>query len=204
MPTAFYLPWLPRRRDPAGDHPLGEHPEAFQVGVGPTGQPLLYVNVADRRCVAVIDAGTPGSGERHTWMLPEGLSDNFPMAIDHVGGRLLVGVRRSESGGACVLVLCLASGAPVAQIPVGADMDDILFDPVRRRAYVVSGVGTVTVLAPAASETGSCDTFAAVGPPIQTAVGARTGLWTAERRALYVAAPATATIGARLLVFQDV
>jgi hypothetical protein len=204
VPTAFNLPWLLRRRDPAMDHSVREHPEAFQVGAGPGGEPLLYVNVAERRCVAVIDAGTPGSREQDTWTLPEGLSDNFPMAIDHAGGCLLVGVRRTESGGACVLVLSLASGSPIERIAVGADMDDILFDTVRRRAYVVSGAGTVTVLAAVASARGSCDTYAAVGPPIPTAVGARTGLWSEKRRSLYVAAPATATTGARLLVFQDV
>jgi hypothetical protein len=101
-----------------------------------------------------------------------------------------------------------------------ADVDDVCFDGVRQRVYLIGGEGRVAVFAlltegsssglgtdmPTSSPTasaapssggryswlGSCD----------SAVGARTGVWVAERHRLYVAAPATAALGARLLVYE--
>ena len=72
-------------------------------------------------------------------------------------------------------------------------MDDLCFDPYRSRIYVVGGVGRVTVI--------DAVELCVLGD-VQTAIGARTGFFCKERDSLYVAAPATASMPARLLVFH--
>jgi hypothetical protein len=163
-------------------------PESFQLESG--GLRRIFVNVADARAVQVLASDT---GETLAeWALPEGLDGNFPMALDEAGGTLFVGVRKPTAQ-ACVLALSTDDGAVKARVPCAADCDDLCFDAARRRVYAVGGVGRVTVIDAAA-----CTVLG----EHETALGARTGFWYAERDALYVAAPATAAAQARLLVFH--
>ena len=163
-------------------------PESFQLESG--GLRRIFVNVADTRAVQVLASAT---GETLAeWALPEGLGGNFPMALDEAGGTLFVGVRKPTAQ-ACVLALSTEDGAVKARVPCAADCDDLCFDAARRRVYAVGGVGRVTVIDAAA-----CTVLG----EHETALGARTGFWYAERDALYVAAPATAAAQARLLVFH--
>ena len=137
-----------------------------------------------------------------TWVkasTPRGIYDDgrlavacAPMALDEAGGTLFVGVRKPVAL-ACVLALSTDDGRVKARVPCAADADDLCFDAARRRVYVVGGVGRVTVV--------DTVSFAVLGE-IETALGARTGFWYPERDSLYVAAPATASTPARLLVFH--
>ena len=163
-------------------------PESFQLESG--GLRRIFVNVADTHAVQVLASAT---GETLAeWALPEGLGGNFPMVLDEAGGTLFVGVRKPTAQ-ACVLALSTDDGAVKARVPCAADCDDLCFDAARRRVYAVGGVGRVTVIDAAA-----CTVLG----EHETALGARTGFWYAERDALYVAAPATAAAQARLLVFH--
>ena len=167
--------------------PCKAHPESFQLC---TSSHRLYVNVADQRLVQVFDRV---SGELEAdWPLPEDLANNFPMALDEAGSTVFVGVRKPTSQ-ACVLALDAKDGRCKARIMCAPDMDDLCFDPVRRRIYAVGGVGRVTVI--------DAVKLSAIGE-VQTAIGARTGFFCRERDSLYVAAPATACVPARLLVFH--
>jgi YVTN family beta-propeller protein len=75
-------------------------------------------------------------------------------------------------------------------------MDDLCFDQKRRRLYVISGHGTVTVI-----DVSTRQQLAAIGT-VETSVGARTACWDASRDALYVACPATGCAPARLMVYH--
>jgi hypothetical protein len=184
------------RVDPCLDLPCGgEHPESFHLGAQ-----HLYVNVADERAVRKLDRGTRAVDAE--WPLPAGASHNFPMHLDEARGRVYVGVRKPPQ----VLVLDSCTGAVVAAIPCAADMDDLCWDAKRQRLYVVGGEGAVTVI----QRHGGCgggggggggERFS-VEQTVASGIGARTGLWFDSRDALYIAAPATASTGARLLVYE--
>ena len=102
------------------------------------------------------------------------------------------------------------TGAEIARVPCAGDMDDLCYDPARRRLHVISahGGGTVTTIdltsrenfvrLAAATQAGT----QAAAPTVQTSIGARTGCWDSGRDSLYVACPATAKTPARLLVYH--
>src|SRR5206468_4420186 len=95
-----------------------------------------------------------------------------------------------------LLVYDTDSGKVVQKVPIGGDTDDVFFDAQRKRIYVVCGEGRVDVI-----RQDGPDRYAAENS-IQTAPRARTGLFVAEDSTLYVAAPATGTTPARLLVYR--
>ena len=192
----------------AGPSRANHHPESFQIeqgrgggGGGSVGTGTrIFVNVADERRVVVLDRKSPGSRVT-SWDLPDDLSDNFPMCLDEAAGNLYVGVRKPAAQ-SCVLVFDIDSGSIKARVACAGDMDDLCFDALRRRGYVISGTGAVTVIGAAgAGLKGAEDQFCRLAD-VPTAVGARTGFWYPERDALYVAVPASSSLPARLLVFQ--
>ena len=162
------------------------HPESFQLE---TSGSRIFINVADERLVQVADR-TDGTTVAE-WSLPDGLAANFPMALDEVGGTLFVGVRKPSSQ-ACVLALDTQNGRCKARIACVADADDLCFDAQRRRIYAIGGVGHVSII--------DAVTFSVLGG-VESALGSRTGLFYPERDALYVAAPGTALMPPRLLVY---
>ena len=175
---------------------LNAHPEGFQVE---SRGPRIFVNVADSRIVSSINRDT---GEALHFALPADCSNNFPMALDEDGRRIFV-VARSPP---CLLVLCADTGRNIARVPCGADSDDVFFDARRAAVYVVCGEGVVSVVRrcpwPAPFRTPHHDEMYHCAEQVPTAVGARTGLWLPDRDRLIVAAPATATVPARLLVLD--
>ena len=179
------------------DMPCGGHPESFQLE--PSGR-RIWVNVADERLVLVLDrtASTADEATVARWPLPDGMSANFPMHADEASRLLFVGVRKPTHR-ACVLVLDMDSGECIGRVPVPGDMDDLCFDALRSRLYVVSGTGCVSVLGRAPH--GGRGSFEVIDT-VPTVVGARTGVFYAERDSLYVAAPSVEGLPSRLLVFQ--
>jgi hypothetical protein len=114
------------------------------------------------------------------------------MALDEKGRRLFVGARSP----ATLLVYDIDSGKVVARLSIGKDTDDLFFDAERKRLYVICGEGKVDVIR---QETP--DRYVVEGS-IDTAPGARTGLFVPEERTLYVAAPASRASPARVLVYR--
>ena len=174
---------------------LKAHPESFQLEpTQPDGSGgRLFVNVADNCLVRVFSASII-TAEGEVWPLPDGHSMNFAMALDAEGGHLFVITRRP----ARVVVYATASGAVVANLPCAGDADDAWWDAKRKRLYVTGGDGTITVV----EEQRIGRTFVVLGSAVASGVGARTSIWYPSRDRLYVAAPAAANLGARLLVYE--
>jgi len=168
-----------------GDIPLPAHPESFQLE---TAGNRVFVNVPRADAVVVVDRAT--RQRVATWRVP-GAAANFPMALDEKGRRLFVGARMP----ATLLVYDIDSGGVVAHVPIGGDTDDVFFDAERNRVYVVCGEGRVDVV-----RREDADRYR-VEESLATAPRARTGLFVAEEKRLYVAAPAAGPTSARILVY---
>jgi DNA-binding beta-propeller fold protein YncE len=162
------------------------HPEGFQLE---TKGPRIFVNVADTKNIQVINRDT---GKITVWALPTGHSANFPMVLDEVNRRVFVGTRKPSR----LTVLDTDSGKVVATLPTAGDMDDMFYDAERRRIYVAGGEGFLGVV-----QQVDADHYTDMGK-FPTAIGTRTGVWYAKRDRLYIAAPASGVLGARLLVFE--
>lgn len=162
------------------------HPEGFQLE---TKGPRIFVNVADSKSIQVINRQT---GKMTTWTLPAGHSANFPMVLDETNRRVFIGTRKP----ARLTVLDMDSGKTVASLPTAADMDDMFYDTDRKRIYVAGGEGFLSVV-----QQVDADHYTDMGK-FATALGTRTGVWYAKRDRLYIAAPPSGILGARLLVFE--
>jgi DNA-binding beta-propeller fold protein YncE len=167
-----------------GDIALAGHPESFQLEAKGT---RAFVNIPTAAQVAVVDRAQLRVVA--TWPVPA--KANFPMALDEQGRRLFVGARSP----AVMLVYDTESGAIVARLPIGRDSDDLFYDALRKRVYVVCGEGRIDVF-----RQESVDRYAHEGS-ITTAPRARTGLFVAEESKLYVGAPASGGLPARVLVY---
>jgi hypothetical protein len=163
---------------------LPVHPEGFQLD---TGGQRLFVNLAELGEVGVVDRSSGKLIAR--WSVP-GLGANFPMAIDEPDRRVLAVFRRPPR----LVAFNADNGVVAAMLDVCGDPDDIFGDAKRQRLYVTCGDGAVDVL----DQDGAG--YRRSGR-VASARGARTGLFVAERDRLYVAAPATATGPAAILVF---
>ena len=164
---------------------LSGHPESFQME---TRGSRIFINVPTAKQVAVVDRM-----KREviaTWPVAGALA-NFPMALDEEGRRLFVGARLP----ARLLVYDIESGRIVTTLSIGGDTDDLFFDAVRKRIYVVCGEGRVDVLRRDTPDKYTLETS------INTAPGARTGLFVPADGKLYVAAPARGGSPARVLVY---
>ena len=169
-----------------GNIPLSGHPESFQLEANGA---RIFVNVPGAEHVAVVDRAKRTVVA--TWPL-DGAEANFPMALDEAGRRLFVGTRFP----ALLLVYDIDSGKIVAKLEIGKDADDIFFDPVRKRIYVICGEGRIDIV-----RQQDPDHYSLEGTS-STAPRARTGLFVPESRRLYVAAPAIGASPARILVYH--
>jgi hypothetical protein len=88
------------------------------------------------------------------------------------------------------------SGKVVASVPTAGDMDDMFCDSGRKRVHVAGGEGFLSVVQQVDS-----DHVTDMGR-FATALGTRAGVWYEKRGRLYVAAPPSGVLGARLLEFE--
>ena len=152
---------------------LPAHPESFQFE---KNGPRIFVNIPKRVEVAVLDRDQRKVVA--TWKT-DGATANFPMALDETNHRLFVGCRVP----ARLLVLNTESGAAVSKIEIAGDSDDLFYDSKRHRVYAICGGGKIDVIAQ--SDPNSYQRLTS----IDTAKGARTGLFVAELDTLFVAVP---------------
>jgi hypothetical protein len=136
----------------------------------------IFVNVPNSRHVAVIDRDKGEVTARWQTDLAFG---NFPMALDEANHRLFVGCRVPSK----MVVLNTESGDVVAKIDISGDPDDVFYDSKRHRIYAICGAGKIDVV-----EQTDANTYKAFAK-IDTAKGARTGLFVPERETLFVAVP---------------
>jgi DNA-binding beta-propeller fold protein YncE len=156
-----------------GSIKLSAHPEAFELEQN--GR-RIFVNVPNSRNVAVIDRDK--GKVVATWKTDLAFG-NFPMALDEANHRLFVGCRVPSK----LVVLNTESGDVVVKIDISGDPDNVFYDRKRHRIYVICGAGKVDII-----EQTDANTYEAIAN-IDTADGARTGLFVPERDTLFVAVP---------------
>jgi DNA-binding beta-propeller fold protein YncE len=156
-----------------GSIKLSAHPEAFALEK--QGK-RIFVNVPDARHVAVIDRE---KGEVITKWGTDLAYGNFPIALDEANHRLFVGCRLPSR----LVVLNIDSGDVVAKINISGDSDDVFYDSKRHRIYAICGAGKIDII-----EQTDPKTYKAL-TKVDTANGARTGLFVPERDTLFVAVP---------------
>src|SRR5437868_6742064 len=156
-----------------GSIKLSAHPEAFELE---KNGKRIFVNVPNSRHVAVIDRD---KGEvAATWKADLAFG-NFPMGLDEANHRLLIGCRIPSK----LVVLNTDSGDVVAKIDISGDPDEVFYDKKRHRIYAICGAGKIDVI-----EQAGVNTYKAFAK-VDTADGARTGLFVPERDILFVAVP---------------
>ena len=164
----------PKAMKVVGHVALAGHPEAFELAAG---GPQIYVNVPDAQQIAVVDRR---SGKvSATWPIA-GTRQNFAMALDEARHRLFVATRQP----AMLHVYDTGTGKRTAALSICGDTDDLFFDGERRQLYVVCGEGAVEVVRQRDGD--RYDNYERV----QTARGARTGLFVPRLATLFVAVPA--------------
>jgi DNA-binding beta-propeller fold protein YncE len=169
-----------------GSIKLSAHPEAFELE---KNGKRIFVNVPNARQVAVIDRD---KGEVIATWKTDLAFGNFPMALDETNHRLFVGCRLPSK----LVVLDTDSGDIVAKSDTSGDPDDVFYDSKRHRIYAICGAGKIDIVDQIDANTykGSAK--------IDTANGARTGLFVPERDILFVAVPHHGAQRAEIRAYQ--
>jgi DNA-binding beta-propeller fold protein YncE len=162
---------------------LDGHPESFQLS---RDDGRVYINVPDAQHVAVVDRN---AGRQIAAWPAERWSANYPMAHDATNRSVLAVFRKP----AMIVRYSTEDGGIKASASVCGDADDLFVDAQRDRLYVICGEGVVDVL--------NRHSLTRIDR-IATAPGARTGLYSSEADALFVAARATGRSDAALWVFK--
>jgi DNA-binding beta-propeller fold protein YncE len=169
-----------------GSIKLAAHPEAFELEK--QGH-RIFVNVPNARQVAVVDRD---KGEMIATWKTNGAFGNFPMALDENNQRLFIGCRMPSK----LVVLNAESGDVVASIDISGDPDDVFYDNKRHRIYAICGAGKIDII-----EQTDANTYKAL-TKVDTANGARTGLFVPERDALFIAVPHRGTQAAEIRCYE--
>jgi DNA-binding beta-propeller fold protein YncE len=169
-----------------GSIKLTAHPEAFQLEKNGS---RIFVNVPNSRHVAVIDRDKGEVVARWQTDLTFG---NFPMALDEANHRLFVGCRLPSK----LVVLNTDSGDVVAKTDISGDSDELFYDSNHRRIYAICGAGEIDVIQQTDPNTYKTLT------KVDTAKGARTGLFVPEQAKLFVAVPHRASQRAEIRVYD--
>jgi DNA-binding beta-propeller fold protein YncE len=169
-----------------GSIKLSAHPEAFELEK--SGK-RIFVNIPNSRHVAVIDRD---KGEvAATWKTDLAFG-NFPMGLDEANHRLFIGCRIPSK----LVVLNTDSGNVVAKIDVSGDPDEVFYDKKRHRIYAICGAGKIDII-----EQAGVNTYKAFAK-VDTADGARTGLFVPERDILFLAVPHRGSQRAEIRAYQ--
>lgn len=179
------------RMEKVADIPIAT--PGLEASVIDSGKQLLYVNLVDETAVAVVDLKT-----RHvvdTWKLPAGGHANLAITLDGAHDRLYVACRDSPMHGS-IIVLNASNGHPVATLPIGGWADGIFVDQKRQRIYVSTGVGHIETYTIEANDVYRRQ------PTVDTAVMAKTSLYSSELDRMYVSMPHLGDTMAAVLVFK--
>ncbi len=169
-----------------GSIKLTAHPEAFELEK--SGK-RIFVNVPNARHVAVIDRD---QGKVVAMWKTDLVFGNFPMALDETNHRLFVGCRLPSK----LIVLNTDSGDIVSKIDISGDPDEIFYDGKRHHLYAICGAGKIDII-----EQTDPNTYKAL-TKIDTADGARTGLFVPERETLFLAVPHHGSQPAEIRCYQ--
>jgi DNA-binding beta-propeller fold protein YncE len=163
--------------------------EAMAIDHG-TGR--LFVNLPESSSIAVIDLRR--RSVIAMWRLTRG-KENMAFAFDAAQKRLYVGCRDTDVRGS-IVVVDTETGRELDRLPIGGWVDSVFYDSARGRVYASTGVGEVFTY-----ERQSNGSYRAL-EPVDTAVMAKTSLYSAEMDRLFVAAPHLGGSTSKVLVFQ--
>jgi DNA-binding beta-propeller fold protein YncE len=161
------------------------HPEALDMDAA--GR-RVFANIADAGEVAVIDGGNSAIAAH--WKLNKA-TDNVPMAYDNSRHLLYVACRTP----AVLLALDESTGTEISRVGIGAGADDLFYDSVLSRVYVISGAGEVDVI-----HVDDAKILRRLSV-VQTVSGARTGLFVPSENLLYVGVPGAGERAAEIRVY---
>jgi YVTN family beta-propeller protein len=164
---------------------VASHPEALDLDEG--GQ-RVFANIAGSNEVAVIDASTDAIAAH--WKLTKA-ADNVPMAYDSEHNLLFVACRKPGM----LIAIDASTGNELASAQADAGADDLFYDAVLKRVYVIAGSGVVDVY--------QVDAQKQLHPleATHTASGAKTGLFVPSQHALYVGIPADSAHPAEVRIY---
>jgi DNA-binding beta-propeller fold protein YncE len=168
------------------DIPVESHPEGLEL------DPIkdrIFVNIADAAQVVVIDGAT--HKQSAVWKLTRA-KDNVPLAYDAQHQLLFVACRTP----ARLLVLDGNTGVELADLPSDSGADDLFYDPVSHRIYLIAGAGAVDMY-----KVDPDKTVRAAGV-VRTAAGAKTGLLVSSQHTLYVGVPASSGKEAEIFLYS--
>jgi DNA-binding beta-propeller fold protein YncE len=168
-----------------GDIVIDAHPESFQLE---KAGPRIFVNVPEKKEIEVIDAVKHSVLTR--W--PVAAEDNFPMALDEANHRLLVGAWRPAQ----LLVFDTETGKQVAAGEIPGQTDDLFYDSLRHRVYVLTSAGYLEVF-----EQKDADHYNRIAR-YPTPSRSQTGFFVQEWGKLFVAVPAQNDQSAEIRVYQ--
>jgi DNA-binding beta-propeller fold protein YncE len=178
--------------DPRTDERVGDvyktegHPESFQVEAS-GGH--IYVNVPDAgNVVESIDRKT---GAVTKWPL-KGARANYPLAMNEEDHRLFVITRKAP----LLIVLDTQTGKEVARLRAAGECDDVFFDAVRKRIYVIGAEGFISVF-----QQNDPDHYTLVSN-VPSAIGVRTGYFFSKRDRLYTGVPAKGNEPAQVWTYE--
>jgi DNA-binding beta-propeller fold protein YncE len=169
-----------------GSIELSAHPEAFALEKSSS---RIFVNVPNSRRVAVLDRDH--RKQTDSWGTDLAFA-NFPMALDEANHRLFVGCRMPSR----LVVLDTYSGKVITKAEISGDCDDLFYDGRRRRIYAICGAGKIDII-----EQADPNTYRSLAK-IDTASGARTGLFVPQLEMLFVAVPRQGSRQAEILGYQ--
>lgn len=164
----------------------------LEAAVVDSAKQLLYVDLVDDSAVAVIDLRK--RRPITIWKLPAGAGRDLAIALDTSHARLYVGCRESPMHGS-LFVLDSTNGRAIARLPIGGYPDGISIDDERQRIYVSTGVGHIETYT-----IGAGDVYRRQ-PPVDTAVMAKTSLYSRQLERLFVSLPHLTT-DAQILIFE--
>ena len=167
-----------------GDIAMDAHPESFQLEKIGT---RVFVNVPDKQEVEVADLAKGTVLAR--W--PVNCTTNFPMALDEVHHRILVGCRMP----ARLAVFNTETGKIVASPAIVEHTDDLFFDVSKSRIYIL-GEGFIE-----AWQEKDPDHYERIGR-FPTPADGRTGLFVPDLGELFETIPHHGKQGAEILVYE--
>jgi len=134
----------------------------------------IFVNVTGKKEMAVVDKNT--RKVITTWPIRT-KGDNAPLAFDEATHRLFVVTRNPGT----LIVVNADTGARIAEFKAPERCDQAIFDPARKRIYVLGGEGYIGVF----SEK-DADHYEQL-PRVLSAPGAKTGILVPQLNKLFVA-----------------